>query len=130
LIPTLKEILKTLKSISRRLNKIERHFQQSLELDEGAEDAIKTAMYRKKIAVLEAYRYDRPLYENEVARELPDWLIDARINGTARYINNELTLVTREGRQFVSKGDYIIMDEDGKLSVCKPGKYECIEKTP
>ena len=41
--------------------------------------------YRKKPVVVEVYQYRKPLYELDVFNNLPDWMKQARQNGTLYY---------------------------------------------
>ena len=87
--------------------------------------------YRKKPVVVEVYQYRKPLYELDVFNNLPDWMKQARQNGTLYYdykayydYKVELFIKTLEGDMHISVGDYIIKGVRGKLYPCKPYIFE------
>jgi hypothetical protein len=79
--------------------------------------------YRKKPVVVEVYHYRKPLYELDVFNNLPDWMKQARQNGTLYYYYGELILNGNLNMK-VSIGDYIIKGVRGELYPCKPDIFE------
>lgn len=76
------------------------------------------AKYIKRQIEIEAVRFS-------VDEILPDWFLDRMIDNTIiTHENGTCDVYTLDGNKKVNKGDYIILDTDGHLSVCKKNKFE------
>ena len=87
--------------------------------------------YRKKPVVIEAFKYDGDLKNEEGQYCVPKWAFEAFEKGIMYYgalvFNTppiELFIDTLEGTHHVSVGDYIICGVQGELYPCKPDIFE------
>jgi hypothetical protein len=91
--------------------------------------------FRKKPVVIEAFKWGNHIDEHgttivHIQSEMPQWLIDAKENGTVVAINPiegaipELSIRTLEGEMRVSTGDWIIKGVKGEIYPCKPDIFE------
>ena len=89
------------------------------------------AKYRKLPVVIEAFQYDGYSKGSDDEYYVPDWAVEAQLNGTMYYDSTddnsppcELFIKTLEGNHHVSVGDYIIRGIKGELYPCKPDIFE------
>lgn len=73
--------------------------------------------FRKKPVVIEAVQHFK---NDERTLEIPDWLVQANVDGTVFAYNGETYILTKEGKMHVSDGDWIIRGVKGELYPCKP----------
>lgn len=83
------------------------------------------AKFRKKLVVVEAFRYDGDLIDINGNYYVPDWAIEAFEKDVLFYDEHndhpfELFIKTLEGINYVSVGDYIVKGTQGELYPCKP----------
>lgn len=87
--------------------------------------------YRKKPVVIEAFQYDGDLMNSRGEFYVPQWAIEAHLNGTLFFCSKRdslppfsLFVKTREGDMEVSVHDYVIKGVMGKIYPCKPNIFE------
>ncbi|TQI66261.1 hypothetical protein [Clostridium sp. KNHs216] len=83
------------------------------------------AKYRKRPVVIEAFKYNVPLYKPNVLNGAPDFIINGRQSGKLFYgEDGTLKIKTLEGIMTASTGDFIICGVNGELYPCKPDIFE------
>ena len=85
--------------------------------------------FRKKPVVIEAIQVCKMDDNNKTihfTEPQPEWLIEARYNGTFFYDfeTNDWFIETLEGNHKISEGDFIIQGVQGELYPCKPDIFE------
>lgn len=89
--------------------------------------------YRKKPVEIEAFQYDGDLINSKGEYYVPEWAVEAYLNGIMFYgcgrddneeYIEELFIKTLEGTHHVSVGDYVIQGIKGELYPCKPDIFE------
>lgn len=92
---------------------------------------METRKYRKKPVVIEAFKYDGDLTDENGSFYIPEWAINAYSKGVLFYSsldsNNppcELFIKTLEGNMLVNVGDFIIKGINSELYPCKPDIFE------
>ena len=89
------------------------------------------AKYKKKPVVIEAFKYDGDLVNNNGEFYIPKWAIEAYKNKDMYFDAfdslsppTELFIKTLEGIHHVSVGDYIIRGIKGEIYPCKPDIFK------
>ncbi|PFG86029.1 hypothetical protein BW153_08040 [Lactococcus lactis] len=82
--------------------------------------------YRKKPVVIEAFKYDGDLSNNEGDFYVPLWAEKAYEEGILIFRGTDLFVKTLEGEMLVSLDDYIIKGVQGELYPCKPDIFGAI----
>lgn len=85
--------------------------------------------YIKKPVIVEAFKYDGDLMNNDGYYYVPEYAVHAYINGILYFDefegkSGELFIKTLEGNHHASVGDYIIQGVNGELYPCKPDIFE------
>ncbi len=85
------------------------------------------AQYRKRPEIVDAYKYQAELGNNR----LMNWLAlhKVPIDGWI-FHDGDITIKTPEGGFNVVDGDFIIRDENGKISAMDPASFEATYEVP
>lgn len=73
--------------------------------------------YRKKPVVIEAFEFKG---HSNLDPGVPEWFVDAVLNGTVIASPTHLTIKTLEGDHRADVGDFIIRGVKGEVYPCKP----------
>lgn len=82
------------------------------------------AKYRKKPVEIEAFQYDGDFMNKDGYYYVPEWAVNANLEGILYFENGELFVNTLEGKHHANVGDYIIKGVKGELYPCKPDIFE------
>lgn len=80
--------------------------------------------YRKKPVVIEAFRYDGDLKNENGEYNIPQWAVEAHDKGTLFFDGPILKVKTLEGDMVAEVGDYIIKGIKDELYPCKSDIFE------
>ena len=90
------------------------------------------AKYIKKPVEIEAFQYDGDFMKKDGNYYVPDWAVNANLEGVLYFEDGELFINTLEGKHHASVRDYIIKGVKGEIYPCKPDifemTYEAVER--
>lgn len=82
------------------------------------------AKYRKKPVEIEAFQYDGDFMNKDGDYYVPEWAVNAKLEGVLYFKDGELYIKTLEGVHHARVGDYIIKGVKGEIYPCKPEIFE------
>ncbi|HEY2301817.1 MAG TPA: hypothetical protein VGH66_07985 [Acidimicrobiales bacterium] len=83
--------------------------------------------FRKRPVVIEAIPASEIILGGD---DLPDWLVNAELNGTVEVYGDRVDIRTLEGTMTADPGDWIICGVKGELYPCKPEIFEATYERP